>query len=280
MSTPSVFRTPAGEKAVMALYDDMLARWPVPHETLNIATCYGDTFVIASGDTAAMPLVLIHGAGSNSLTWGADVADYSRTYCVYAVDLLGEAGKSAQNRPAWDSPAYAEWLDQVFDALGIDRAVLIGLSQGGWTALRFAVYKPERVQKLVLMTPGGVIPTRASFLPRALSLMLLGSWGRRRLIESLFGDQPLPEGLEEPLSLIMHHFKARIGVLPIFSDEELRRLTMPTLLLGGTRDIVNDMPRVVARMQVLLPCLTVTIIPGAGHALLNTTGRILSFLTA
>jgi len=78
--------------------------------------------------------------------------------------------------------------------------------------------------------------------------------------------------------LIMRNFRPRVGVLPVFSDEELRRLTMPTLLLGGTQDVLFNLRKISARLQRLVPDLEVTIVPGAGHALLNTTGYVKSFL--
>src|SRR5579859_90069 len=139
MNPKSIYRTPTGEKAVMALYDSILSRWPIPHETLNIATRHGNTFVIVNGRPSSPPLVLLHGAGTNSSVWVRDMAAYSRSYRTYAVDLLGEAGRSASNRPSWNSPAYAEWLDDVLSALQVERAVLIGLSQGAWVALKYTI---------------------------------------------------------------------------------------------------------------------------------------------
>jgi pimeloyl-ACP methyl ester carboxylesterase len=279
-TSPSVFKTLAGEKAVMALYDSALARWPVPHETLNISTRHGQTFVIASGAQAAPALVLLHGAGTNSAIWGGDFLDYSRDHRVYAVDLLGEAGKSAPNRPAWDSPAYAEWLDDVLNALKVEKASLVGISQGAWTALKYAVYCPERVDKLVLITPGGVVPDRMTFLLRMMVLSLLGRRGIRGIMKVLFGDQTVPDGVEEVTAVVMSNFKARVGILPIFSDEELKRLTMPTLLLGGSKDALRDLEKIAARMRSLVPYIAVTIIPGAGHALLNTPPHVMPFLAS
>jgi pimeloyl-ACP methyl ester carboxylesterase len=278
MNTQSVYKTPAGEKAVMALYDAALERWPLPYETLTVPTRHGDTFVITSGDPAAPPLILLHGAGTNSAIWIGDVAEYSRFYRVYAVDLLGEAGKSAPNRPAWDSLAYSEWLADVFAALRINRAVLIGISQGSWTALKFAVTNPDCVEKLVLMTPGGIVPDRLSFILKVIPLSMLGRWGQRRIIRLLYGAQVVPDGVEDIMAVVSRHFKSRFGVLPIFSDEELQRLTMPVFLLGGTKDCLRDMEKIAARMRALLPSLTVKIIPGVGHAVLNTTDSILAFL--
>jgi len=78
---------------------------------------------------------------------------------------------------------------------------------------------------------------------------------------------------------ISQHFKPRVATLPIFTDEELRRLTMPVLLLGGDQDALRDMDRIAARLGALLPDLRVTILSGAGHALLDTVPHILPFLT-
>jgi pimeloyl-ACP methyl ester carboxylesterase len=262
----------------MAIYESVLARWPVPYDTLNIPTRHGNTFVIASGEPSAPPLILLHGAGSNSAVWAGDVAEYAGQHRVYAVDLIGEPGKSAPNRPDWDGLAFALWLDDVFGALKLEKATLIGVSQGAWTALKFATYQPERVEKLVLLCPGGITPDRLSFFMRVMLLSPLGRWGIQRINQLLFSDQPVPEELDDFLTLILKQFKSRTGVLPIFSDEELRRLTMPTLLLMGAADPMRDAEKIVARMQRLLPHLTAAVIPGAGHVLLYTTSWIVPFL--
>ena len=226
--------------------------------------------MIACGDRTAPPLILLHGSGTNSAIWTEDAALYSRHYRVYAVDMPGDPGKSAPNRLPWDGPALAEWLEDVLAALQIERAALIGELLGGWTALKFAIRCPERVGKLVLLCPGGIVQPKRSFLPRAIGLSLLGTWGLRRLMRQMFADQAVPDGAEDIMATLFHHVKPRIEALPLFSDDDLRRLTMPVLLLGGSRDIVFDMNAIAARLRALLPCLEVRIIPGVGHALLHT----------
>ena len=279
MTTTTLYKSPAGEQAVLAMYAAALKNWSVPYDTCTVSTRHGETFVIASGDAHSPALILLHGAGSNSTVWAADVRDYAMRYRVYAVDLIGEAGKSAPNRPAWDGPAFAEWLEDVVNGLGIQQVTLVGISQGGWTALKFAVYAPERVEKLALLTPGGVVPDRASFLLRAVGLSMLGAWGIKRFMRALFADQNVPAGVTEIVVQMSSQFKPRIGVLPIFTDDELRRLTMPTLLLGGTKDIARDVDKIAARLRTLLPHVTAKFQQGAGHALLNTSGCVMDFLT-
>jgi pimeloyl-ACP methyl ester carboxylesterase len=263
----------------MALYDSLLLCWPVPYITFTVPTRHGRTFIIASGEESAPPLVLLHGAGTNSAMWAGDLVDYGRHYRVLAIDLLGEPGKSAPNRPRWDGPAYAPWLDDVLHALNVEAMTIIGLSQGGWTALKFAVVHPTRVTRLVLLSPGGIVPDKRSFVVRALPLLSLGRWGIRRITHLVLAGQSIPADVEDAMTVLMTHFKARVGALPIFSDMELQRLTMPVQFVMGKWDVLRDAERVAARMQKWVPHLTTTIIPEEGHALVNARPYILPFLT-
>jgi pimeloyl-ACP methyl ester carboxylesterase len=94
----------------------------------------------------------------------------------------------------------------------------------------------------------------------------------------VLADQSVPAEVEEAMTVFMTHFKARVGALPIFSDTELRRLTMPVQLVMGGRDALRDAEKITARMKQLVPHLTATIIPEAGHALVNARTYVLPFL--
>lgn len=145
-------------------------------------------------------------------------------------------------------------------------------------ALKFATHRPERVEKLVLLTPGGVTPVRLSFILRLIGLSLFGRWGAGAIRRVIYGDLVLPEEVEAFSSLIQDHYNPRTEVQPIFSDEELQRLTMPVLLVAGSEDCCYVSEKTAGRLQRLLPVFTAKILPGAGHVLLDTTGQILPFL--
>jgi pimeloyl-ACP methyl ester carboxylesterase len=65
----------------------------------------------------------------------------------------------------------------VFDALKVERATLMGLSQGGWAALKFAVYQPQWVERLVLLNPAGIAPDRLSFVIQGYPPVAIGQVG-------------------------------------------------------------------------------------------------------
>ena len=263
----------------MDLYDRTLVKWPVLYETLYVPTRHGDTFVIISGKTEAPPLILLHGSCSNALSFMGDVPEYSRSFRLYAVDIPGEAGKSSPNRPDWNCPAFAEWMEDLFSGLGIHKATLLGISLGGWTALKFAVHRPESVEKLVLLSPGGIVSAKLSFILGAVVFSMFGRRGAEKINRIVFGKQPVDERAVRFVNTIMTHFKARIGVQNLYTDEELSRLTMPALLVVGAQDAVIPVGKTAARMKRLVSCLKVEMLADMGHVLYNIAPVIMRFLT-
>lgn len=277
--TTPIFKSARGREIILDAYEKILRQWPVPYHEHSISTRHGETFVLTCGSEADPPLVLLHGSTSNSAMWIGDAAVYSTDYHVLAVDVPGEPGKSQPLRFDLNGPAGAEWLEDVLAAFGFEKATLVGISLGGWMALKFAVTHPKRVEKLVLLCPGGVAPSKDLFMLKMIPFLLLGEWGTGQIARMMNGGQPFAEETIRYMGVINTHFNPRTKGGPLFADDELKDLTMPVLLIAGLKDPLLDMPRTAARLRKLLPCLTVDMLPEAGHVLANTAGRALPFLT-
>jgi pimeloyl-ACP methyl ester carboxylesterase len=278
MTKNTIFKSETGKEEIMSFYNSVLKTWPVKYETITIPTRHGNTFIIASGYKNLQPLILLHGAASNATSWIGDIEKLSQYFRVYSVDIIGDPGKSDPNRPSYQGLGYAEWLWDVINGLEIKKASIAGISQGGWTALRFATCYPAFVDKLILLTPAGIVPTNISFLLKAIFLTSFGKAGARRLNRIVFSNQPVHPDAIRFMDLIMEHFKSRIEKEYIFSDQELKKLDMPVLLIGGKMDVIRSCEKIAARLRKNILKFETILIPDLGHVLINLSDRMTPFL--
>jgi len=125
-------------------------------------------------------LVLLHGVGDNAFDWRWVMPALARTHHVYAPDLPGSGGSAKP--PADYSPAFfTHFVAAFLDALGVDRAAVIGNSLGGLAGLRLALSEPERVTALGLVSSGG-LGREVTYALRSLALPGYGrlavAWGK------------------------------------------------------------------------------------------------------
>lgn len=269
---------------VLAAYEDLLAQWPAPAERRRIATTLGETHVLSFGPADGPPVILLHGSAANSASWMGDARDLARRHRVHAVDLPGEPGLSAETRAPLAGGAHAAWLSEVTAALSASQVALVGISLGGWVALDLATRAPETVSALVLLCPGGVGAQR-NILPWALPLLMLGGWGRRRVLARLGGGGPPPDARSPAavafgalMDRIFATFRPRREPLPRFGDAELARLSMPVLAILGARDVMLDSGDTRARLSKQAADCEIVWLPEGGHILMGHGARIADFL--
>lgn len=277
-----VFRSSAGASEVMREYRAVLDRWPVPSQEIKLSTSQGTTFVLACGPEKAPPVVLLHGAQANNAAWLPDIALWSTRFRLYAVDMIGEAGLSARVRPPLIGDTHALWLDDVFSGLGLAEAALVGTSLGGWLALDYAMRRPTRVSALALICPAG-IGKQKNFLLAVAPYLLLGAWGKRKIVEKVFG--PAPETLPADLKAISglmdgigRAIRPRVVKIPQLSDAALENLAMPILAIAGGRDALLDSYETRSRLEQHVPHAEICFIEDGYHFLPGQSQRVFDFL--
>ncbi len=101
------------------------------------------------------PVVLIHGMLNSSSHWRAVALNLAREHTVIAPDLIGH-GDSAAPRGDYSLGAHASSIRDLLAAIGVDRASIVGHSLGGGVAMQFFYQFPQRVERLVLVSSGGL----------------------------------------------------------------------------------------------------------------------------
>jgi len=246
-----------------------------PYERLNINTRHGNTFIIAAGDNSAPPLVLLHGSSLNSSIWISDILKYYQKYKVYALDIPGEAGRSDERQLPFTTSDLDDWLYDVFNGLLISKAVVMGASLGALLAAKFAIRYPEKIEKLFLLCPAGLGTQNKNFIFTAMFHMLLGEKGIRKLFKKINGNVDMPEIMLKYQTLITKNINSRREPIPIFSDNEIRRLTMPVFLFVGAKDIILHSMETADRMKKLVPYARINILLEGGHSIINFADTIL-----
>lgn len=215
----------------------------LPVEQCEVSTGFGKTAYLTAGD--GHPVVCLHGAGAGAVTWYPSIGAIGKEFRVIAPDILGY-GESDKPDGAYDRPYFSAWLLDFLDALGIRKAHVIGLSQGGAIALQFALEHPQIVGKLVLVDSGG-LGAKPSFWPMAgmIWMNVLPSQ-----IANRFNSRYL---LFNPDSRDANHGNYSIDVLKkpggkkaftqgkgvavsAFPEEDLRKIKSETLIIWGEDD--------------------------------------------
>ncbi|GAB7110359.1 alpha/beta fold hydrolase [Streptomyces phaeofaciens JCM 4814] len=218
-------------------------------------------FAAETGD--GPPVLLLHGGGpgaSGVSNYSRNITELAKEYRVIVPDLPGY-GRSGKGIDLTDPfGALAAGIRGVLDRLGLERTHFVGNSYGGACALRLALDTPDRVDRMVLMGPGGIGTTRALPTPGLRSLLdyYSGDGPSRLKLEKFIRNHLVFNAAQVPDSVIEARYRDSIDPevvanpplqrpkdlralwkMDFTRDRRLSRLPVPTLVLWGAADKVN-----------------------------------------
>jgi pimeloyl-ACP methyl ester carboxylesterase len=269
-----VFRTAENRAKLMAIYDAGLRQWPVALETFFVNTEYGRTHVIATGDPALPPLVMIHPMGVGAFVWSSIIAPLSEQHRVYALDTIGDVGRSEladPDRYPKNGRDYSSWLDDAYEGLRLSKTDIVAGSMGGWIAMNRAIYAPDSVRRLVLLGPMGLPSWRATagvLVPMLWYVLRPTGAKLDRIITRSLGEGERVNREFREWMRILGTCKPRVGQPFHISDGKLRMIKAPTLvILGGKDGLIGSAIAVAKRAQRNIAGCEIEILAGAGHVM-------------
>lgn len=278
MKQKPIFKSEQGRHKIIEAYNRFLSGLNAEYKQRFIDTSYGKTYVLEAGSRDNHTLILLHGSVSNSAMWFGDIPRLAEEYHVISIDVIGEAGNSEPVRLCLETDDYALWLDEVFDGLGLKEVSFIGNSLGGWLALKYACLFPKRVRNAVLIAPSGIVGAKLSFVLKSIIYVGKGEKGIVPFSEYVYGMKHIPKEIIEYSTIMMNGFNPRVGGLPVLTDKQLEKLTMPVLFMAGENDVTMDAAKAAKRLSIAGPNVTVDLVRNCGHVIFNQAERILEFL--
>jgi pimeloyl-ACP methyl ester carboxylesterase len=236
-------------------------------------------FVVESGKPDAPCVVMLHGFGSSLQTFDAWAAGLSAHFRVVRLDLPGFGLTGADPTGDYSDARTLKLLSGLMDRLGIAKASFVGNSMGGRFAWEFASEFPDRVEKLVLISPDGFASTgfaygKAPAVPlmlRALPYTMPKSMLKQTLVPA-YAD---PRRLSDATVTRYYDFMRAPGVRQAVIDRTaqtvlqdpvplLRKIKAPSLLLWGEQDAMIPIANA-ADYLAAIPGAKLVRLPGVGH---------------
>jgi pimeloyl-ACP methyl ester carboxylesterase len=265
------------------MQDDIEGYLGIPGARKEItATAVGKVAYITAG--SGPPVLLLHGMGTTSETWGATIRALAQTRTVIAPDLWGHGGSEGSRRLRKIEPL-VQAVAALCDTLGLGSTAVVGHSLGGFVAMRFALAHRERVTKLALVDAGG-IGQEMSWLLRLASIPVVGwlVFAPAMLVVKLYGWRVFNPPGDVNISLLrsLHrsrvtHISAdavrravqsgaeRLGPAPDhFLLPRLHELEIPVVVYWGDQDRLFPVSQLTGLPEAC-PDVEIHLFPDVGH---------------
>ena len=266
----SIFQSTEGKAVMVQWHERFRERIGRPVRSRQLDTRFGATHALECGPDDAPPIVFLHGALASSAHVMAEVVDLADRFRVIGLDVIGQSPMSAEVRPEVKGNDYGHWVVDCLDALDLPDTRLAGVSWGGFVACRAAMVAPERISKLSLVVPAGIVNGISMDAVMAMVHM------------SLYRAFPSQPRLERFLKYILttpdaewtghlgdafRHFRMDFRPPPLLGLNDLDGFKSPVQLIAAERDHGFPCKKMLARAQMVFPNLVSTeILAGNRHS--------------
>lgn len=264
------FKSQEGKSKILSLYNRKLQELNVDHSEKLVDTKFGKTNILCVGDANLPPLVLIHGTGGCAPQVLDSFPNLGSQYCVYAVDVLAQPNKSAENRLDMKSLDYGKWLLEVIIKLRLKEVTLVGFSFGGLIGLKALEYNETPIKQVFLIAPvyivngNPILNLWKMFIPLKKFIKTNNQAYIKKVMDVLFSEY---DGFALVfMSTVFQNCNMDFSPLPIISKNSGKNIKTPITIFAAEKDIMFPGKKMIKRAKQVFPSIEdAVLLEGSKH---------------
>ncbi|WP_306013428.1 MULTISPECIES: alpha/beta fold hydrolase [unclassified Allomuricauda] len=264
------FKSQEGKSKILSLYNRKLQELNIDYSEKLVDTKFGKTNVIQVGDANLPSLMLIHGTGGCAPQILASFPNLASQYCVYAVDVLAQPNKSAENRLDMKSLDYGKWLLEVMIKLRLKEVTLVGFSFGGLISLKALEYNQTPIKQVFLIAPvyivngNPILNLWKMFIPLKKFIKTNNQKHIKKVMDVLFSNY---DGFALVfMSTVFQHCNMDFSPLPVISKKSGKTIKKPITIFAAEKDIMFPGKKLIKRAKQVFPSLEeAVLLAGSKH---------------
>ncbi|MDG5491319.1 alpha/beta fold hydrolase [Psychroserpens sp. SPM9] len=264
------FKSKEEKEKILTLYNQKLKELNIEYSEKLVETKFGVTNVITTGDSKNPPLILIHGTGGCAPQILDSFPNLASKYCVYAVDVLAQPNKSAENRLDMKSLDYGKWLIEIIIKLRLKEVTLVGFSFGGFISLKALEFNETSIKHTFLIAPvyivngNPLIGLFKMFMPLKKFIKTNNQKYIKKVMNVLFSEYD--DFALNYMSNTFQYCNMDFSPLPVIAKDVAKNLKTPISIFAAEKDIMFPGKKLIKRAKGIFPSLeTVVLLKGSKH---------------
>lgn len=260
----SLYKSQIGKKEIISLYDQKLKDLNIDYKYKLINTSFGKTNIIVIGDSTKPPILIIHGSNGCAPISLETYPNLYKDFQVFAIDVLAQPNKSAENRLSMKDDSYGFWMNEIINKLSLTDVTMAGFSFGGLIILKTLIQDEKNIKEVFLSAPAFIVNGNPIvllfkvFIPMKLYMKTKKSKYLEKFLNTLF-TEPDTFALEY-LSKVFLYFNMDFTPVPVIKGSEAKLITTPINIFAAKKDIMFPGIKMLKRASKIFPSLNNTII--------------------
>lgn len=268
----AVYKNANGKRIIQDLYEKQVSALNIDFEDIYVDTRFGKTHLLKTGNPNGKPILLFHGGNSTTPYYLRDFLCLRNKYLIYAADIMGHPGKSAQTVLSAKNLEYGEWASDVIDGLGFKQMICMGGSYGGGVLMKLMCVSTQKILKAILLVPSGICNASNASIMFTMGIPMIlyiitqkKKWLKKAILPMAIYENEIDESTFEMVKCAFDNVCVKAGMPSNVKVIDMKNFTAPTLLITGEKDVIFPGEKVIARAKIIIPNLKTYLMKESGH---------------